>query len=153
MSSLELRVPPLAVVAIAAALMWFAATVMPAVRVEVPGRILLASALALAGGSICLAGILQFRRARTTINPLVPGASSALVTNGIYRFSRNPMYLGFTLLLGAWALLLQNPLNIAVLAAFAAYIDRFQIEPEERALEAKFGADFRAYRRAVRRWL
>ena len=63
------------------------------------------------------------------------------------------MYLGFVLGLAAWALFLGNPVAALIVPAFVLYMNRFQIEPEERALEARFGAAYAAYRRAVRRWL
>ena len=65
-----------------------------------------ALALAALGAGVCLAGVASFRRARTTVNPLVPEQASSLVQAGIYRHTRNPMYLGFAILLVAWAALL-----------------------------------------------
>ena len=82
-----------------------------------------------------------------------PDRSAALVAGGIYRSSRNPMYLGFLLLLAAWACWLANPLALAGLPAFVLYLNRFQIAPEERALRARFGDAYDGYARAVRRWL
>ena len=153
MRRLELRIPPLAVVVLAALLMWLIAAFTPGVRLYIPGQTAVASVVAGCGLLICVIGILQFRRAGTTVNPLRPEAASGLVTRGIYRFTRNPMYVGFALVLLAWAVFLQNPLNIIVLVAFVVYIDRFQVRPEERALKSKFGAQFDTYKRKVRRWL
>lgn len=153
MSSLELRIPPVAVVLVAATLMWGAAWLVPSLRWPFTGHVA-ASLLALvAGVLISAAGVMQFRRARTTVNPMTPGASSALVVSGVYRWTRNPMYLGFLIALAAWALFLANPLSAAVLPLFALYMNRFQIAPEERALQARFGQQFESYRRSVRRWL
>lgn len=100
-----------------------------------------------------LAAVASLWRSRTTINPLQPERASALVTDGIYRYTRNPMYLSLLLLLFGYACELWNwPAFLAPLA-YAAYITRFQIQPEERVLEAKFGEAYRAYKRRVRRWL
>jgi protein-S-isoprenylcysteine O-methyltransferase Ste14 len=82
-----------------------------------------------------------------------PAAASSLVTGGIYRWTRNPMYLGMALALAGWGLYLGNFGALALVGLFVMYIDRYQIDPEERALTARFGDAFAAYRRRVRRWL
>ena len=119
-----------------------------------------AASLAVAGLFLMAAGIaldlataLAFRRHRTTINPLHPEKTSRLVTGGIYRISRNPMYVGMALLLLAWAVYLQSPAALLGIGGFIAYITRFQIIPEESLLAQHFGADFETYRQRVRRWL
>lgn len=153
MKRLELRVPPVAVVVIAAVSMWLVASALPALTLDVAGRTAWAVGLAAIGAGIALAGVLAFGKARTTVNPTRPDTSTAIVDSGVYRWSRNPMYLGFALALAAWALFLANPVAALIVPAFVLYLNRFQIEPEERALEARFGAAYTAYRRAVRRWL
>ena len=75
------------------------------------------------------------------------------MTAGIYRVSRNPMYLGFAILLLAWAVFLASPWMLLGVPAFMMFISRFQIQPEERALESLFGEEFRDYKARVRRWL
>ena len=153
MRVLELKVPPLAVFLIAGALMWAISRATPALRFVVPNRHVIAAVLALTGLCVGLVGVGSFRRARTTVNPMSPASASSLVTSGIYRVSRNPMYLGLLVVLTAWAILLSNALSFAGLPAFILYMNRFQIEPEERALELLFGGDFAAYKARVRRWL
>jgi protein-S-isoprenylcysteine O-methyltransferase Ste14 len=133
--------------------MWVAAWLAPALALELPWRVPLAIAIALLGGALDLIALGYFIRARTTINPLAPDKASSLVTGGIYRITRNPMYLGMAALLLAWAIYLANLAALAVLPLFVAYIDRFQIAPEERALRARFGEDFERYCLRVRRWL
>ena len=153
MSWLELRVPPPVVMAVVAALMWLAARVLPALNFALPAQGAIAGVLGIAGGLIASAAIVQFWRARTTPNPMKPHDASRLVDAGVYRVSRNPMYLGDLLLLGAWAVWLANLAAFLALPFFIAYLDRFQIAPEERVLQARFGAGYDAYRRSVRRWL
>jgi protein-S-isoprenylcysteine O-methyltransferase Ste14 len=102
---------------------------------------------------LALLGVLAFRRADTTVDPRVPQQTSSLVIRGIYRFSRNPMYLEFLLLLIAVACYVINAAAFALLPLFVWYMNRFQIAPEERYLLQKFGADYRAYIKQVRRWL
>lgn len=94
-----------------------------------------------------------FIAAKTTINPLRPANASALITTGVFAISRNPIYLGDLLLLAALAMWLGNALNVALLALFVWYINRFQVMPEERALKQRFGATYDAYCSRVRRWL
>ena len=98
----------------------------------------------------CFAG---FVRRKTTVNPLRPENTSHLVCDGFYRISRNPMYLGMALVLLGWCVVLYNLVSILGIALFVLFINRFQIEPEERALTALFGEEYLSYMRRVRRWL
>ena len=157
MRFLELKVPPPVVGLLMAALMWWLSNqaVLPNATLETPRVMRIASALviALIGGAFDLAGLMAFRRSKTTVNPLKPEKTAVLVADGIYRVTRNPMYVGMLLLLVAWAVFLASPWALAGPLLFFAWIDRFQIAPEERVLERKFGTAFDAYRRRVRRWL
>ena len=153
MHVLELKVPPLALVVFTAALMWLAAWAMPAFGFIFPGRYLLSASLAGAGAVICGMGIASFHRAGTTVNPMKPDSSSSLVVSGIYTVTRNPMYLGFLLVLLGWAVYLSNVLAFLILPAFMWYMNRFQICPEEKALASLFGEEFASYKSRVRRWL
>ncbi len=87
------------------------------------------------------------------MNPIKPGAASSLVSSGVYRFTRNPMYLGLSVTLLGWAMFLSNPLALLAVPLFVLYINRFQIDPEERVLSSLFGAEYAAYKEKVRRWL
>lgn len=153
MSWLEHRIPPPLVGIAFAIAMAVAAGLLPWATVRLPGRDLVALSLLAAGAGVIAASLLQFIRARTTVNPLRPETASALVTGGVFRLTRNPMYLGMALILAAWALWLGNAVGALLLAGFVAYIGRFQIAPEERALRAHFGAEFDAYAQRVRRWI
>lgn len=113
----------------------------------------LAVALGLIGLALDMSGLVAFLRRHTTINPLRPAKTSALVTGGVYRFTRNPMYLGLACLLTAWALWLGAWQSFAGPLVFVAYITRFQIRPEERALSRLFGVAYSDYIARVRRWL
>jgi protein-S-isoprenylcysteine O-methyltransferase Ste14 len=133
--------------------MWGISMVAPSIDVSERTRVGAAAMIALAGVALSIAGIIAFRLARTTINPMKPEATSSLVRSGIYRFTRNPMYLGLCLLLIAWAVFLACPWALLGPLAFVLYMNRFQIGPEERALSALFGEEYSAYRSTVRRWL
>jgi protein-S-isoprenylcysteine O-methyltransferase Ste14 len=137
--------------AVCALVMWLIA--FPALDFALPGREVIAAAFFIAALIIGLSAVLDFHRAKTTVNPLKPQASTALVTSGLFRWTRNPMYLAMLLVLLAWACIVSNWAALAMLPLFVAYLNRFQIGPEERALQARFGAEFESYRRKVRRWL
>jgi protein-S-isoprenylcysteine O-methyltransferase Ste14 len=153
MRGLNLRIPPLVVVVVAACLMWLSSWSAQQFSFVVPFRGAVALILAVAGAAISISGVSSFRRAGTTVNPLTPAASSSLVSSGVYRFSRNPMYLGFLMLLLAWGIYLSNALALVFVPLFVVYMNRFQIEPEEAALRSRFGRDFVGYTERVRRWL
>ncbi len=96
-------------------------------------------------------GLGEFRRVGTQVSPLRP--STALATGGIYRYTRNPLYVSLAFIYlgiaaamnGLWLLLLAVPLLVAIRYGVIAR--------EERYLEAKFGEDYRQYKRRVRRWM
>jgi protein-S-isoprenylcysteine O-methyltransferase Ste14 len=150
---LELRVPPLLVWFVFGGAMLGVARWVPALDFELTGASVYALALAVLGVASALAGVLAFRRARTTVNPLTPSATGIVVSDGVYSFTRNPMYLGFLLVLAGWAAELSNVGAALLVPAFVAYMTRFQIKPEERALAAKFGPQFTQYMSRVRRWI
>jgi len=152
MRVLELKVPPAAVVLFMAALMWLVSWALPTFGFVFPARGLFAVSFAGAGVVTSSLGVVSFRRARTTVNPMRPDSSSSLVLSGVYTFTRNPMYLGFLLALLGWGTCLSNALAFLFLPAFIFYMNRFQIEPEERALASLFGREFVAYKSRVRRW-
>jgi len=153
MHALEIRIPPVAAALATAGLMWLVARAVPALGFLFPVRDVVAMSFSLAGAVISALGVISFRRARTTLNPMKPESSSSLVASGIYTLTRNPMYLGFLLVLLGWAIFLSNVLAFLFLPTFVLYMNRFQIEPEERALAALFGPKFSAYKASVRKWL
>ncbi len=153
MHRLELRIPPGVVSLTAMALMFFAAWAWPGGSFKSPWSGLAAAFLAALGAAVALAGVAFFRRAKTTLNPLNPGAASKLVTGGVHAYTRNPMYLGMALIVAGWGAYLSHLGAIPILAAFVWYLDRFQIRPEERRLLEIFGDEFQTYRSRVRRWI
>ena len=150
---LELKVPPLLAWLIFAGTMLGVARVAPGLSFAPRARLVLALALVALGAAMALAGVIAFRRRRTTVNPLTPSASSSVVSSGVYRVSRNPMYLGFLLALAGWALFWSNAAAFLLLPVFVAYMTQYQIKPEERALLKKFGSEFAQYMARVRRWV
>ena len=153
MRFLELRIPPPIVGLIVGGGMWAVAHLAPILPLPWLARLLVAVVLVAIGAAVAISGVMSFRRARTTVNPLKPETSAALVSTGVYSFTRNPMYLGMALALFAWAVYLSSVWSLLGPVLFALYITRFQIVPEERALDGLFGATFAAYKKRVRRWL
>ena len=153
MRRLETRIPaPVLALALAGA-MWLLPPVAPVSGTA--GRIRLAAidVSTQLSALFVLAAFASFWRARTTINPLKPERASVLVTHGIYRFTRNPMYLSLLLLLVAYASQLWSWPALVGPIVFVAYVTRFQIVPEERILASKFGQEYADYQRRVRRWI
>ena len=153
MRFLELRIPPPIVGLVVGGGMWVVAHLPPILPLPWLARLLVAVVLVTVGAAVAIGGVMSFRRARTTVNPLKPETSVALVSTGVYSFTRNPMYLGMALALLAWAVYLSSVWPLLGPALFALYITRFQIVPEERVLDGLFGASFAAYKKRVRRWL
>ena len=153
MHSLHHKIPPPVVGALVAAAMWGVSTLGPQLPLAALPKYVLVAVLVVAGLSFDALGILAFRRARTTINPLKPQRASSMVTGGVYRVTRNPMYMGMALLLLAWAVHLCALLPFAGLLIYLLYITQFQIKPEERVLRGIFGDEYTSYAARVRRWL
>lgn len=140
-------------VLLVAAAMWLISLVTEPLEMSAMIRVAAAITIALVGVGLCVAGAISFKRARTTVNPMKPETASSLVTGGIYRITRNPMYVGFLLALIAWAIFLATAWALAGPLVFVIYLNRFQIGPEEKALSAMFGTAYSDYMAKVRRWL
>lgn len=155
MDSLETRVPPPIVGLVIAVVMWALNGIVPRPGFGIGSALgsIAALLIALAGIVVLVPAVAAFRRVGTTINPLNVTQASSLVTTGIYAYTRNPMYLGMALVLLAWAIWLGSLIAFAGPLIFVVWITRFQILPEERAVAAKFGAEFAAYRAVTRRWI
>jgi protein-S-isoprenylcysteine O-methyltransferase Ste14 len=153
MKALEHKVPPPIVVVLLGAAMGAAAYVLPMTSLVGNWRFAIAGVLGLIGAFFAVPAFIAFAHAKTTIDPINIEAASTLVTSGIYRYTRNPMYVGLTSLLLAWAFCLSVPWVFLGPVAFLIFITRFQIMPEERLMRTKFGRDYDDYRKRVRRWL
>lgn len=150
---LKLKIPPALVAMGGALVMWLVSQYLD------PGWAVLRSSRWLSlvflgiGGGFGFLGLVEFFKKSTSINPHKPRNASSLVTDGIYGISRNPMYVGLLFMLIGYAWYLGNVLSLAVIALFVAYMNKFQIIPEEKVMEEKFGEEFRKYKAGVRRWL
>jgi protein-S-isoprenylcysteine O-methyltransferase Ste14 len=150
---MELRVPPLIQVLVLGFAMLSIAILLPSFEILVPAGSLVGSILIVVGAILAIAGVIEFRRINTTVDPRYPDNSESLVHTGIYKLSRNPMYLGMFIILLGWSLCLANVMSFVLLPVFIFYMNYFQIKPEERILSQKFGAEFDRYSSEVRRWI
>ena len=153
MSRRPLRLPPVAVTVMFAGVMWFVSSATPTVAVPLSIRAATALVLAVVGGVIAVMAVRGFRRAHTSVNPMDLGRTEALVTDGVFRFSRNPMYVAMLFLLLAFSCWLSSPVSLVAALVFVPAINRLQIVPEERALSRQFGASYLTYCKTVRRWI
>ena len=150
---MKLKIPPALVAAILAGLMRLVALYIPLGSLILPGANWVAGALLAVGAILGVVGLYQFYSNGTSIDPHKPSKTKALVTDGVYSYSRNPMYLALFFLLIAYASILQNVLNLLLLPLFIWYMNRYQIVPEEEIMEKKFGEAYERYKSEVRRWI
>lgn len=152
-SKIKLTVPPVVQVIAAAISMWLVTQLAPLLDFTFVGQHLVSGALVACGLIVAIVAVGDFRKAKTTVNPKTPSEADKLIIKGPYRISRNPMYLGFLMILCGWALGLGNIASLGIPAIFVWYMTMFQIKPEEEALQKKFGADYDAYCKKTRRWV
>ena len=153
MKILETRIPPPLVTLITGLLMWLISYTSTQTTDSPISNIIISSLLLSIGAFFCIAGVISFKKAKTTVNPLKPEQASSLVSTGIYTITRNPMYLGFAIILLAWSFILTSAISLIGVFAFIIYITNFQILPEERAMKKLFKEDFSHYKNQVRRWI
>ncbi len=150
---LELKVPPLMLMVVIGFLMIIGSGLLPDVDIYDWVRVPLFVLVLSAGAIFCFMGVREFRKCKTTVDPRYPEKASMLVDSGIYKVSRNPMYVGFALLLVSIVIFLASPVLLLGVWVFVAYMNRFQIVPEETILTTTFGEQYTGYRQQVRRWL
>lgn len=149
---MKLKLPPVLIFVIFSILMYVLSLVLPFGDFEFFGREVLILFLLGMGALVRLISLIQFYIAKTSIDPRTPSKASDLVTNGLYKFSRNPMYLALLMVLLAWGLWLGNAFNTLLAAGFVGYLNKFQIIPEEKALSDIYGKAYKHYCTQVRRW-
>lgn len=151
--NLNRKIPPPIIAITAGVLMYFISDVSPELGLPLESKKYLILLLLLVGVFFDVHALLLFKRNQTTVNPLVKGIANTLVVEGIYKLTRNPMYVGMVFFLLAWATYLNTILPLVVLGLFIIYLTKFQIIPEEQALESIFGDEYRQYIASTRRWL
>ena len=153
MSFLENKIPPPVVLIVCLVLMWLISRETASLEIDSEIKLLASSFMFILGVCIAVAGIVSFRKAKTTVNPLKPEEATHLVVVGIFKYTRNPMYLGMLSVTIGMLIKLSNPWAVVMVLVFYFYINRYQIIPEERAMQKLFGDQFTGYAKRVRRWL
>ena len=105
------------------------------------------------GVATAVLAIILFKKEKTTVNPMKPEETTTLITTGIFSITRNPMYLGLFFVTFSTVLFFGSWFGIIILMFFVWYITKFQIIPEEEAMEKLFGVKYDEYRQKVRRWI
>ena len=153
MKFLELKVPPVALFILVLVASYFSAQQLSTGAIGMPFKLIVLCVGIVLSGVIGLAGVWEFRKQKTTVNPIKVETASTVVDSGIFGYTRNPMYLGLFILLFCFGYFFQNIFSVLLSFAFVIYMNQFQIKPEERALEQLFGAEYVDYKQKVRRWI
>ena len=148
---METKIPPPIVTLIFGLSIYFSRGMFPAF--DASHSFYLGIFLLFLGFFILVSAVRLFRKDKTTVNPLSPEQATKLVTDGIFKYSRNPMYLGMAFVLGSIAVFFNLIGGIILIALFCVYITKFQIIPEERAMMNLFAQDFDEYKKVTRRWI
>lgn len=148
-------IPPPVVFLICGIVMWAIQKFLPLFDFWLPYNRVLFALLLFIGFCISGSGVSSILKRKTVIHPDIRSLSKVtnLVTTGVYRYTRNPIYLGMSIMLMGWLMFLQNWLSAAGLVIFVLFITRYQIRPEEEALEKIFGEDYLRYKTKTPRWL
>lgn len=149
---MELKLPPVIVFLLFALGMYLLSVLLPFGFFDFFGRLPMAKVLVVIAMIVGFLSLLPFLMKKTSVNPTKPEKATVLITNGVYRFSRNPMYFSLLMLLLAFGLILGNAFNTIIAAGFVSYMNRFQIIPEERMLLETFGKPYKEYLSRTRRW-
>jgi len=150
---LALKVPPPVQALIFGIMMWFFDKRVPVGQFDFSLSLPVAISIAVAGFALSIVAMLEFRKVSTTVDPFHPEEASHLVVSGVFQYSRNPMYVGLSLVLIGWTIWLGSAGNFALLLLFVLYITTFQIKPEEKILRTLFGEPYEQYCAKVRRWI
>ena len=148
---METKIPPPIVTLIFGFATYLSRKIFP--EIEIQYSSFFGMVLLLLGFFILISAVKLFRNDKTTVNPLSPEQATKLVTNGIFKLSRNPMYLGMAVILASVAVFFNIIGGIISMALFCLYITKFQIIPEEKAMKELFAQDFEQYMQATRRWI
>ncbi len=150
---LKLIIPPPIYMLLFATIMWLLDHYLPLVQIIPETWQMLGLGLIVLAILLDLWSLILFFLSHTTPNPMKPENVSELVITGMYRFSRNPMYLGLLIMLSGWAIYLGSLIGFFILPLFVITLNIQQIKPEEQVLEKKFGQAYLDYKQRVRAWI
>ena len=148
---METKIPPPIVTLMFGLAIYLSREMLPVV--EILYSTYLGIFLLLLGFFILIFAVRLFRKDNTTVNPLSPEQATKLVTDGIFKYTRNPMYLGMAFILSSISVFFNLLGGIILVPIFCAYITKFQIIPEEIAMKDLFSHDFEKYIKSTRRWI
>lgn len=146
------KIPPPFILLISGIAIWLLKNIAP-LPIPYSIRAILGTFFIVFGFGLDLAGLLEFRKFQTTMNPLKPENASKIVQTGIYSKTRNPMYLGMVFVLIGWSIIAKASFGILVIPLFIKYIETFQIIPEEEILSSQFGEEYDNYISKTARWI
>ena len=149
---MKLKIPPVVILFLSLGIIFGVTYLFPTFGYSFSYQTLLSRIFLSIGVLVAFSGIISFRIKGTTTNPGQPSKATALVTGGIYKYTRNPMYLGMALILFGGIIRIGNPMTFLGLIFFVWYLNQFQIKPEEVALTELFGEKYKDYCSKVRRW-
>ncbi len=150
---MKLKVPPVVVFLTSVVLLRLIQSITSDFQLAVPFGQYVSLFTLSAGIAIALAGVIEFSKYKTTVDPTQPGKASSMVTSGVYRYTRNPMYLGMAVVLFGGVIYYGNPFAILAVLFLVWYLTQFQIKPEEEILKENFGKPYADYTKRVRRWV
>lgn len=156
MAALELKVPPAILLVLALFGVYFSPSILPfipTVHASPELRANIAWLVSIIGVLVAIAGVVTFKMAKTTTNPMLIGNASSLVTHGIFRFTRNPMYLGMLLIIFSFIIKTGYVAGLVFALTFFIYMTKFQIKPEERMLTKIFKEQYTDYMKRTRPWV
>jgi len=145
------KIPPPLVTLLFGLMIYFSRPAFPIIEFEHSS--ILSFTFLIIGLFVLISAARVFRASKTTINPLKPEQATSLVTGDIFRFSRNPMYLGMAFILSSLAISFNLIGGVIFVALFCMYITIFQIIPEEVAMKKIFSQEFDTYMQSTRRWI
>ena len=153
MKGSTLRVPPPALTLLCLFGLVLFRWILSGLTFKFSGQVFVSIILVVVGIAIGLIAIRRFYQVDTTVLPDEMDSSSVLVTGGIFKISRNPMYLGMATVITGVGVGLGTWVMLAILGLFVFWITENQIKPEEHALVKIFGSKFEDYKSKVRRWI
>ena len=150
---MKLKIPPAVQVLFFGILMWLIKKVNAQIHFNFEYQKEISVVLFFIGVFLGISAIFSFQKANTSVDPMNPEKASSLVESGIYKYSRNPMYLALLFVLLAFMVRLGNLYNLIIIVLYILYITEFQIKPEEIVLTNLFGKQYLEYKQKVRRWI
>jgi len=150
---MRLKIPPVLVFGVTALLMWVISNQISMEILEFSVNRWLVYSLGSIGVILGILGVVQFSVSKTTVNPHKPENSSSVVKNGVYKYTRNPMYFGLLIVLIACAMYFGSGYSFLMIPIFIWYMNTYQIKPEEEILIQLFGDEYKEYQQKVRRWI